>query len=107
VSSTATAVTALSEARVGDAGVVERIDLPEEVSNYLAHLGFLPGTAVEVLRRAPAGDPTVYRIDGVEVGLRNQTARHIYLRLSGLAPVSQKISAAVTPPVTHKNGARR
>lgn len=82
MSSTSIAITALSEAKVGSAGVVEQIDLPEEVSNYLAHLGFLPGTSVEVLRRAPAGDPTVYRIDGVEVGLRSQTARHIYLRLS-------------------------
>ncbi len=77
-----TIVTALSEAKVGNTGVVESVDLPDEVSNYLAHLGFLPGTHVEVLRRAPAGDPTVYRIDGVEVGLRNETARHIYLKLA-------------------------
>ena len=42
----------------------------------------LPGTSVEVLRRAPAGDPRVYRIDGVEVGLRNETAKHIFLRLT-------------------------
>jgi len=78
-------VTALSNAKVGSAGVVESIDLPDEVSHHLAHLGFLPGTSVEVLRRAPAGDPRVYRIDGVEVGLRNETARHIYLRLTGEA----------------------
>ncbi len=75
-------VTALSNAKVGSAGVVESIDLPEEVSHHLAHLGFLPGTSVEVLRRAPAGDPRVYRIDGVEVGLRNETAKHIYLKLN-------------------------
>ena len=85
VSSASIAVTSLSEAKVGSAGIVEQIDLPEEVSNYLAHLGFLPGTSVEILRRAPAGDPTVYRIDGVEVGLRNETARHIYLRLTKAA----------------------
>jgi Fe2+ transport system protein FeoA len=77
-----TQVTALSDAKVGNMGIVESIDLPDEVSNYLAHLGFLPGTRVEVLRRAPAGDPTVYRLDGVEVGLRSETARHIYLKLS-------------------------
>jgi ferrous iron transport protein A len=77
-----TQVTPLSDAKVGNTGIVERIDLPEEVGNYLAHLGFLPGTHVEVLRRAPAGDPTVYRIDGVEVGLRNETARHIFLKLA-------------------------
>jgi Fe2+ transport system protein FeoA len=71
---------ALSNAKVGSSGVVEHIDLPEEVSHYIAHLGFLPGTQIEVLRRAPAGDPSVYRIDGVEVALRSETARHIYLR---------------------------
>jgi Fe2+ transport system protein FeoA len=79
---TETKVTALSEAKVGNTGIVESIDLPDEVSNYLAHLGFLPGTSVEVLRRAPAGDPTVYRIDGVEVGLRRDTASHIFLKLA-------------------------
>jgi Fe2+ transport system protein FeoA len=80
-------VTSLSDAQVGNVGIVESIDLPDEVSHYLAHLGFLPGTSVEVLRRAPAGDPTVYRIDGIEVGLRSETARHIFLKLSteGLA----------------------
>jgi Fe2+ transport system protein FeoA len=72
----------LSDAKIGNTGIVESIDLPEGVSDYLAHLGFLPGTHVEVLHRAPAGDPTVYRIDGVEVGLRNETARHIFLNLS-------------------------
>ena len=81
-----TLITALSEAKVGNSGVVESIDLPEEVSNYLAHLGFLPGTRVEVLRRAPAGDPTVYRIDGVEVGLRSETASHIFLKLASGVP---------------------
>jgi ferrous iron transport protein A len=75
-------VTALSDATVGAAGILESIDLPDEISHYLAHLGFLPGAAVEVLRRAPAGDPTVYRLDGVEVGLRNDTARHIFLKLT-------------------------
>jgi ferrous iron transport protein A len=78
-------VTALSDAKVGSAGVVERVDLPDEVSHYLAHLGFLPGTNVEILRRAPAGDPRVYRIDGIEVGLRNETAQHIFLRLTSVA----------------------
>ena len=77
-----TKVTALSDAKVGNTGIVESIDLPEEVGHYLAHRGFLPGTRVEVLRRAPAGDPTVYRIDGIEVGLRRETASRIFLKLA-------------------------
>jgi Fe2+ transport system protein FeoA len=80
--------TALSNAKVGSAGVVERVDLPEDVSHHLAHLGFLPGASIEVLRRAPAGDPRVYRIDGVEVGLRNETARHIFFRLVSIDGVA-------------------
>lgn len=71
----------LSEAKIGMEGTVESVDLPDEVSNHLAHLGFLPGANIEVLRRAPAGDPRVYRIDGVEVGLRNETAQHIQMRV--------------------------
>jgi Fe2+ transport system protein FeoA len=79
---TQTERTALSDAPVGTSGVLDSVDLPDEVSHYIAHLGFLPGANVEVLRRAPAGDPTVYRIDGVEVGLRSETARHIFLTSS-------------------------
>lgn len=73
----------LSEVRVGESGVLQRVDLGEEISDHLAHLGFLPGAEFKVLRRAPAGDPTVYRIDGIEVGLRNETARHIEIELDG------------------------
>jgi Fe2+ transport system protein FeoA len=79
---------ALSDARVGTTGVIASVDLPDEVSHHLAHLGFLPGTSVEVLRRAPAGDPTVYRIDGVEVGLRNETAEHIFLEVASALQVA-------------------
>lgn len=86
---TNTEVTALSDATVGTSGTLDSIDLPDEVSHYLAHLGFLPGAAVEVLRRAPAGDPTVYRLDGVEVGLRNETARHIYLNVTAHAAIGR------------------
>jgi Fe2+ transport system protein FeoA len=84
---------ALSDAKVGSAGVLERIDLPDEVSHYLAHLGFLPGARIEILRRAPAGDPRVYRIDGVEVGLRKETARKIFMKLE-VKPKPESTEAA-------------
>ena len=55
-------VTALSDAKVGNTGIVESIDLPRRGQRLpRATWDFLPGTRVEVLRRAPAGDPTVYR----------------------------------------------
>lgn len=76
----------LSEVPVGQSGVLSHLDLSEDISDHLAHLGFLPGAEFKVLRRAPAGDPTVYRIDGVEVGLRKETARHIDIELNHTQP---------------------
>jgi len=68
---------ALSELAVGTAGVVETLDLPDAVQHHLMHMGFVPEARVVVVRRAPAGDPTVYSIDGFEIALRRETARSI------------------------------
>lgn len=73
-------VSVLSELKVGETGLVDGLDLPESVQNYLMHLGFLPDAAVTVLRRAPAGDPTVYAVDGMEIALRHETASAIRVR---------------------------
>ena len=68
---------ALSEIAVGESAVVASLELPPEIGDHLMHLGFLPEAVIEVLRRAPAGDPTVYRIEGAEIALRRETARYI------------------------------
>jgi len=70
-------VSVLSELRVDESGVVVALDLPESVQNHLMHMGFVPDAVVTVLRRAPAGDPTVYSVDGMEIALRHETARAI------------------------------
>ena len=70
----------LSELKVGESGVVVALDLPESVQNHLMHMGFVPDALVLALRRAPAGDPTVYCVDGMEIALRHETAEGIRLR---------------------------
>jgi ferrous iron transport protein A len=67
-------VSVLSELRVGESGELMALDLPESVQNHLMHLGFVPGALVTALRKAPAGDPTVYGVDGMEIALRHETA---------------------------------
>ena len=74
-------MTALSELGIGQDGVVEHLDLPEEVQHHLMHMGFVPEARVTVVRRAPAGDPIVYAIDGLEIALRRETARAIRVRI--------------------------
>jgi ferrous iron transport protein A len=73
-------VSVLSELKVGETGVLVALDLPESVQNHLMHMGFVPDALVTALRRAPAGDPTVYGIDGMEIALRHETAESIRVR---------------------------
>jgi len=70
----------LSDLNVGDSGVLVSLDLPESVQNHLMHMGFVPDALVTVLLRAPAGDPTVYGVDGMEIALRHETAAAIRMR---------------------------
>ncbi len=72
----------LSELEVGTTGIIESVDLPPSVHNHLMYMGFLPNARVEVLHRAPAGDPTVYAIDGLEIALRRETAQAIQVRMT-------------------------
>ena len=70
----------LSKMNVGECGVLMGLNLPESVQNHLMHMGFVPDALVTVLRRAPAGDPTVYGVDGMEIALRRETAAAICMR---------------------------
>jgi ferrous iron transport protein A len=76
-------VNALTDLRIGESAVLVSLDLPDSVQNYLMHMGFVPDAEVTALRRAPAGDPTVYGIDGMEIALRRETAEAIRVRSAG------------------------
>jgi ferrous iron transport protein A len=73
-------VSVLTDLRIGETAILIALDLPDSVQNYLMHMGFVPDATVTALRRAPAGDPTVYRIDGMEIALRRETADAIRVR---------------------------
>ena len=70
----------LTDLRIGETATLIALDLPEAVQNYLMHMGFVPDAQVTALRKAPAGDPTVYAIDGMEIALRRETAESIRVR---------------------------
>jgi Fe2+ transport system protein FeoA len=85
-------VSVLSDLTVGESGVLIALDLPENVQNHLMHMGFVPDAEVTALRRAPAGDPTVYRVDGLEIALRHETASAIRVRPAEQAAASDRDS---------------
>ena len=70
----------LAELRKGDAGVLDRIDLPAEEARRLMELGFLPGARIIAGLSAPGGDPRVFQVDGSEIALRRETARRLKIR---------------------------
>jgi len=88
-------VSILSQLKIGETAVLVALNLPESVQNHLMHMGFVPDALITVLRRAPAGDPTVYCIDGMEIALRHETAEAISVRPN--TPVAAVRSSLIDP----------
>ena len=77
----AVAVSSLVDLRRGDAATLEGIDLPADDARRLMELGFLPGSRITAGLSAPGGDPRVFQVDGSEIALRRETARHLSVRV--------------------------
>jgi len=78
-------VRTLAQLPEGEAGILDYLDLPDDIARRLMELGFLPGHIIVPARSAPGGEPRVYRVDGSEVALRRETASHLILRPSDVA----------------------
>ena len=61
----------------GERGIITSVDCPPVVARRLMELGLIPGTEVEVVRRAPLGDPMEITVRGMHLSLRRSEARHI------------------------------
>lgn len=70
----------LAEMREGEEAILEQLDLPEDMSRRLMEMGFVPGHIIAAGRSAPGGCPQVFRVDGSEVALRKETAKHMKIR---------------------------
>ena len=80
----------LSDLRLGISGRV--VGLQEDTADdpivkRLSNLGFVPGRTVTPLRRAPLGDPVVYRVADYELCLRRQEARMVQVEVLAEADV--------------------
>ena len=78
------AESSLSDLRLGATGRV--VGLVEDTASApiirrLSNLGFVPGRVVTPLRRAPLGDPVVYRVADYELCLRRKEARMVQVEV--------------------------
>ena len=85
----------LSDLEVGESGVLVALDLPPGVQNHLMYMGFVPDARVKAVHRAPAGDPTVYSVDGIEIALRRETAKAIRVQPKVVERVAATVSIEV------------
>ncbi|HEY6937745.1 MAG TPA: FeoA family protein [Terriglobales bacterium] len=67
----------LADLAPGHSAVIAALALPPDAAEPLMDLGLVAGSQVLAVRRAPGGDPVVYRVDGAEIALRRETTRHI------------------------------
>ena len=67
----------LAELSEGQSGTIRDIDSSSPTSQRLLDLGFVPGTPIKAVKKAPMGDPTTFQIRGYQVGLRKSEAELI------------------------------
>ena len=57
----------LADLTLGASAVVTAVSGDSRIASRLMEMGFVPGAAVQVLRRAPFGGPIQYRVHGVSM----------------------------------------
>jgi len=67
----------LSELDPGERGRVTAVEGDADAVRRLMDLGMIRGTTVEMVRRAPLGDPLEVRVRGFMLTLRRSEAEHI------------------------------
>jgi Fe2+ transport system protein FeoA len=67
----------LNQLGIGCCGNVVGVGGDSELRRRLLEMGFCNGAKVEVLRRAPLGDPIEFRLRGYCLSLRNEQAAHV------------------------------
>ena len=69
----------LDQLRPGDRCVIQGIDGAPSVVRRLMELGLVPGTPVELVRKAPFGDPFELIVRGTHLSLRRSEAGYVHV----------------------------
>ena len=64
----------------------------DPIAKRLSNLGFVPGRTVTPLRRAPLGDPVVYRVADYELCLRRHEAHMVHVEVLTEADVVEPLT---------------
>ena len=75
-------ITTLNCLEAGTRASVHAVVGEDAIAKRIADLGFWKGTAVTLVRRAPAGDPLEVKLRGFRLALRQEEAARVEVCLS-------------------------
>jgi ferrous iron transport protein A len=70
----------LTSVAVGSKATVAEINVPPASRSRLMEMGLLVGTAIELIRFAPLGDPVEIKVRGYHLTLRKSEAEQILVK---------------------------
>jgi Fe2+ transport system protein FeoA len=65
---------------IGESGIINSIQAPKEIKRRLMDMGFTKGIKVNVVKKAPMGDPIEVCIRGYNLCIRKEQASNLELR---------------------------
>jgi ferrous iron transport protein A len=71
----------LSELSPGQTAVVDEVVGDDSLASRLMEMGILDGEPIEVIGRAPMGDPTEYALRGYRISLRRNESDRVLVSL--------------------------
>ena len=71
----------LSEFRIGDSGIVKKVNGEGMIRRRLFDMGVTPGARIIMKKKAPLGDPIEINIRGYELTLRKSEADMVELEV--------------------------
>ncbi len=72
----------LNQLGIGCRGCVLSVGGDPELRRRLLEMGFCNGAEVQVVRRAPLGDPIEFRLRGYHLSLRDEQAQYVRISLT-------------------------
>jgi ferrous iron transport protein A len=72
----------LNKVGIGCGGTVVSVGGDRDLRRRLLEMGFCNGAHVNVIRRAPLGDPIEFRLRGYHLSLRADQAKHVLISQS-------------------------
>ncbi len=71
----------LADLPEGKSGIIISVDTKSATAQRLLDLGFVPGTPIKSIKRAPMGDPTTFEIRGYQLGLRRSESEIVEVEI--------------------------